>query len=418
MTAAPRTHDLVVFGATSFVGQILVRYLYEEFGLRGRLRWAIAGRSGTRLEELRGSLGRGAAKLPIVIADAADDAALRELCSGAGTVASTVGPYALYGEPLVRACVESGTDYCDLTGEPQWVRRMLQRYEAAAGRSGARIVHCCGFDSIPSDLGVHFLQREARARFGQPCSRVKMRVKAMSGGFSGGTVASALNAFKEAAADPKLRKELANPYSLCPKGFTSKTRQPNVKFAEYDADFDNWVAPFIMAAPNVRIVHRTNALTKGAYGADFRYDEAMLAGSGLRGRAVATGIAAGLGGFAVAAAIAPLRAALERFVLPAPGEGPSAAAQKKGFYDLRFLGQTADGRSIRVKVTGQGDPGYGSTSKILGQAATLLALDLPKSRVRGGFWTPATIFGDVLIDRLEKHAGMRFKVLEDGARAG
>ncbi len=173
-----------------------------------------------------------------------------------------------------------------------------------------------------------------------------------------------------------------------------------------------------MAAANVRIVHRTNALTKGAYGADFRYDEAMLAGRGLRGRAVATGIAAGLGGFAVAAAIAPLRAALERFVLPAPGEGPSPAAQKKGFYDLRFLGQTADGRSIRVKVTGQGDPGYGSTSKILGQAATLLALDLPKSRVRGGFWTPATIFGDVLIDRLEKHAGMRFKVLEDGARAG
>ncbi len=413
MTAAPRTHDLVVFGATSFVGQILTRYLYEEFGLRGRLRWAIAGRSRAKLEELRGSLGRGAAKLPIVIADAADAAALHEMCSGAGTVASTVGPYALYGEPLIRACVEAGTDYCDLTGEPQWIRRMLQKYEAAALKSGARIVHCCGFDSIPSDLGVHFLQREARARFGQPCNRVKMRVKAMSGGFSGGTVASALNAFKEASADPKLRKELANPYSLCPKGHGSKTRQPNVKFAEYDADFDSWVAPFIMAAANVRIVHRTNALTKGAYGADFRYDEAMLAGRGLRGRTVATGIVAGLGGFAVAASIAPLRAALERFVLPAPGEGPSPEAQKKGFYDLRFLGQTADGRSIRVKVTGQGDPGYGSTSKILGQAAVLLALDLPKSRVKGGFWTPATIFGDTLIDRLEKHADLHFEVLGD-----
>jgi len=412
MTAAPRTHDLVVFGATSVVGQILARYLYKEFGLRGRLRWAIAGRSRAKLEELRRSLGPGAAKLPIVVADAADDAALRELCAGARVVASTVGPYALYGEPLIRACVEAGTDYCDLTGEPQWIRRMLQKYEDVARKSGARIVHCCGFDSIPSDLGVHFLQREARARFGQPCNRVKMRVKAMTGGFSGGTAASAMNAFREAAADPKLRKELANPYSLCPKGHGSKTRQPNVKFAEYDADFQGWVAPFVMAAVNVRIVHRTNALTDGAYGADFRYDEAVLGGRGLRGRAIATAIAAGLGGFAVAASIGPLRTALERFVLPAPGTGPSPQTQKKGYYDLRFLGLTDDGRAIRVKVTGQGDPGYGSTSQILGQAAALLALDVPKSRGSGGFWTPATIFGDELIERVEKHAGLHFEVLE------
>jgi short subunit dehydrogenase-like uncharacterized protein len=413
MTAAHRTHDLVVFGATSFVGQILARYLYEEFGLRGRLRWAIAGRSKSKLEELRRSLGPGAARLPMIVADAADEAALGAMCAGTQVVASTVGPYALYGEPLIKACVEAGTDYCDLTGEPQWIRRMLHKYEAAARKSGARIVHCCGFDSIPSDLGVHFLQREARARFGQPCNRVKLRVKAMTGGFSGGTFASAMNAFKEAAADPKLRKELANPYSLCPKGHGSKARQPNVKFTEYDTDFQAWVAPFVMGAINVRIVHRTNALSDGAYGADFRYDEAVLGGRGLKGRAIATGIAAGLGGFAVAASVAPLRAALERFVLPAPGTGPSPAAQKKGYYDLRFLGQTADGRSIRTKVAGQGDPGYGSTSKILGQAAAMLALDVPKSRVKGGFWTPATIFGDELIDRLEKHAGLHFEVLED-----
>jgi short subunit dehydrogenase-like uncharacterized protein len=412
MTAAPRTHDLVVFGATSFVGQLLARYLYQEFGLRGRLRWAIAGRSRAKLEELRRSMGAGAARLPIVVADAGDDAALREMCAGAKAIASTVGPYALYGEPLVRACVETGTDYCDLTGEPQWIRRMLQKYEDAARKSGARIVHCCGFDSIPSDLGVHFLQREARTRFGQPCSRVKMRVKAASGGLSGGTAASAMNAFREMAADPKLRKELANPYSLCPKGHGSKTRQPNVKFAEYDPDFQGWVAPFVMAAVNVRIVHRTNALARGAYGKDFRYDEAVLGGRGLRGRATATAIAAGLGCFALAAAIPPLRAALERFVLPAPGEGPSPAKQKKGFYDLRFVGLTDDGRTIRVKVTGQGDPGYGSTSQVLGQAAAMLALDVPRSRVPGGFWTPATIFGDKLIERLTKHAGLRFEVLE------
>ena len=413
MTAARKSHDLVVFGATSFVGQILARYLYQEFGLGGRLRWAIAGRSKAKLEQLRRSLGRGAAKLPIIVADAGDDAALGEMCSATHAVVSTVGPYALYGEPLIRACVETGTDYCDLTGEPQWIRRMLQKYEPAARKSGARIVHCCGFDSIPSDLGVHFLQREARLRFGQPCDRIKMRVKAASGGFSGGTVASALNAFKEASADPNLRKELANPYSLCPKGHGSKTRQPNVKFAEYDADFQGWVAPFVMAAPNVRIVHRTNALSDDAYGPAFRYDEAVLAGPGLRGRTIAMAIAAGLGAFAVASAITPLRAALERFVLPAPGDGPSPEAQKNGFFDLRFLGKTADGGVIRAKVAGQGDPGYGSTSKMLGQAAALLALDLPKSRPGGGFWTPATIFGDVLIERLEKHADLDFELLAD-----
>ncbi|NJD32397.1 MAG: saccharopine dehydrogenase [Gammaproteobacteria bacterium] len=412
MTAASPRYDVVVFGATSFVGQILARYLLEEFGLRGRLHWAAAGRSKSKLEELRRSLGPKAAKLPILVADAADEAALREMCTQARVVVSTVGPYALYGELLVKACAETGTDYCDLTGEPQWIRRMLQAYEATARRSGARILHCCGFDSVPSDLGVHFLQREAKQRFGEPCSRVKMRVKAMSGGFSGGTAASALNAFKEAAADPQLRKELANPYSLCPRGEGSKVRQPNVKSAEYDADFGSWLAPFVMAAPNVRIVHRTNALTKYAYGRDFRYDEAVMTGRGLRGRALALGITAGLAGFAVAGTVAPLRAVLERFVLPAPGTGPSPDAQKRGFYDLRFLGQAGDGREIRVKVTGQGDPGYGSTSKILGQVAAYLALEVPKSGLRGGFWTPAAALGDGLLERLVKHAELKFEVIE------
>ena len=366
-----------------------------------------------KLEELRGSLGPSAAKLPIVVADATDDRALRHLCEGTRVVVSTVGPYALHGEPLVRACVENATDYCDLSGEPQWIKRMIDTYEAAARRSGARIVHCCGFDSIPFDLGVYFLQREARVRFGKPCSRVKMRVKGMSGGMSGGTAASMMNAFKELAASPELRKQLANPYSLCPKGHGSKIRQPDVKFAEYDPDFEGWVAPFVMAALNVRVVHRTNALSRNTYGTDFRYDEAVFTGRGLRGRAFAAAIAAGIGSLAVAASIGPVRSALQRFVLPAPGTGPSPRQQKLGYFDLRFLGRTDDGRAIRTKVTGQGDPGYGSTSKMLGQAAACLAKDIPHSRVGGGFWTPATVFGDALLDRLEKHSGMRFKVLDD-----
>ena len=409
---APR-HDIVVFGATSFVGQILTRYLCDEFGTQGKLRWAIAGRSGSKLEALRKSLGPRASGLQISIADAADEVALGKLCDQTSVVISTVGPYALYGEPLVKVCAESGTDYCDLTGEVQWIRRMLQAYERTARRSGARIVNCCGFDSLPSDLGVHFLQQAALQRFGQPCTQVKMRVKAMRGGFSGGTVASLMNVVKEASGNPALRKELANPYSLCPEGYSSRTRQPNVKFAEFDADFKAWTAPFVMSAINTRIVQRSNALSKQAYGANFRYDEATLTGQGLKGRLAAAAVSMGLASFMAGSAIGPVRGALERFVLPSPGEGPSPEVQEKGFFDLRFFGKTEDGRNLRVKVTGDRDPGYGSTAKMLGQAGACLALDIDKADKPGGFWTPATIFGDRLVRRLSAHSGLTFAIVND-----
>ncbi|MGZ5203915.1 MAG: saccharopine dehydrogenase family protein [Caldimonas sp.] len=405
--------DVVAFGATSFVGKILCRYLLEEFGTHGKLKWAAAGRSKAKLEELRDSLGAKAGTLPLVVADAADGTALRKLCASTRVVVSTVGPYALHGEPLVKACAESGTDYCDLTGEVHWIRRMVQRHEATARKSGARIVHCCGFDSIPSDMGVHFLQRQAMSRLGAPCPRVKMRVKVMRGGMSGGTVASLMNLVKEAAADPALRKELADPYSLCPPGAAPRVRQPEVRWPEFDADFGAWVAPFVMSAINTRIVHRTNALSEQAYGADFRYDEAMLMGRGLNGRLAAAATTAGLAGFMLAGAVGPLRTALERFVLPKPGEGPSPKAQREGGFDLRFVGTTVDGRRIRAKVTGDRDPGYGSTGKMLGQAAACLALDVDKAATPGGFWTPATIFGDRLIERLKDHAGLTFEVVSD-----
>jgi len=408
-----RPLDVVAFGATSFVGRILCRYLLGEFGTRGALKWGVAGRSQARLEELRHALGADAAGLPLVVADASDDAALGKLCASARVVVSTVGPYALHGEPLVRACAESGTDYCDLTGEVQWIRRMLQRYEATARKSGARIVHCCGFDSIPSDLGVYFLQRESRRTLGAPCERVKMRVRTMRGGFSGGTVASVMNLFKEAAGDAALRKELADPYSLCPPGTAPRVRQPEVRAPQFDPDFGAWVAPFVMSAINTRIVHRTNALAKHAYGADFVYDEAMLTGRGFAGGLAAGATSAGLAGFMLAGAIGPLRKTLERFVLPKPGAGPSPDAQRTGSFDLRFFGTTADGRRIRTKVTGDRDPGYGSTGKMLGQAAACLALDVDKAATPGGFWTPATIFGDRLLQRLVDHSGLTFEVVAD-----
>lgn len=409
---AQPVHHLVVFGATSFVGQILTRHLFQRHGVGGAVSWAIAGRSQAKLEELRTSLGAGAAALPLLLADAADEAALQRLCAQAQVVVSTVGPYALYGSPLVKVCAETGTDYCDLTGEVQWIQRMIAAHEATAKRTGARIVHCCGFDSIPSDLGVHVLQSAALARFGAPATRVKLRIKSLRGGFSGGTVASLMNVMREVAKDASLRKILTDPYVIAPalSGPRPK-RQPEVRLAEYDEDAKSWLTPFVMAAINTRIVHRSNALSGGRYGTDFSYDEAVMSGAGLKGRATATGMALGLGGFVALAAIPPTRWLLEQYVVPKPGEGPSPAAQESGFYDIRFHGRTAAGETLRAKVTGDRDPGYGSTGKMLGEAAACLAFDVPKDKLGGGFWTPATAMGDALVARLQQYAGLSFEVL-------
>jgi short subunit dehydrogenase-like uncharacterized protein len=409
---AARPYDLVVFGATSFVGQILARYLFETFGCAGgELRWAAAGRSRAKLEQLRSKLGPGAERLDLLVADAADAGDVRKLCDRARVIASTVGPYALHGEPLVAACAETGTDYCDLTGEPQWILRMLGKYESTARHSGARIVHCCGFDSVPFDLGVHFLQREAQARFGTPCVDVKMRVRRMRGGFSGGTVASMMNVLEEVSADPSLRRKLADHYALCPPDRRPELRQRDVRFVEYDRDFGAWVAPFVMSAINTRIVHRTNALRNHAYGRDFRYQEAVLTGKGWRGRLNAVAVSGGLGAMLAAGAVGPTRRALQRFVLPAPGEGPSPESQRRGHYDLEFVGRTDDDRTLRTRVTGDRDPGYGSTARILGQAAACLALDVPQKPGKGGFPTSAVLFGDKLVARLRRQAGLTFDVV-------
>lgn len=407
-----KRYDLIVFGATSFVGQILCNYLLDQFGSSNSLKWALAGRSRSKLQDLRVSLGQAGADLPLILADATDEGAVREMCAQTRVVASTAGPYALFGEPLVKVCSEMGTDYCDLTGEVHWIKRMIERYEKAARTSGARIVHCCGFDSVPMDMGVYFLQEQARKHFGSSCSHVKMRVKAMRGGISGGTAASMMNVAKEVAANPALRKELANPYSLCPPEDKPSTRQDSLSKPKYDADFDAWLAPFVMAAINTRVVHRSNALRDYVYGRDFRYDEAVLTGRGGSGRLKAYMVTAGLAGFLGASAVAPSRWLLKRFVMPAPGEGPKPEDRKRGFYDLRFLGKTKDGQTIRTKVTGQGDPGYGSTSKILGQAAACLAFDVSKTDKPGGFWTPSTIFGERLLDRLQAHAQLMFEVMD------
>ncbi|WP_297765972.1 saccharopine dehydrogenase family protein [uncultured Alcanivorax sp.] len=403
--------DVVVFGATSFVGQILCQYLTDTYGVDGDLKWAAAGRSKDKLEQVKAQLGQAGSALPLLSADANDAASLDTLCAQTRVVVSTVGPYALYGEPMIRACVTSGTDYCDLTGEVQWIAAMLEKYEDQAKQSGARIVHCCGFDSIPSDMGTYFLQQQAQARFKAPATRVKMRVKVAKGGVSGGTVASMMNIAEEAGKDPALRKKLANPYLICPPDHGFSARQDSISMPRKDEDFDAWAAPFVMDAINSRIVHRSNALNGKAYGNNFTYNEAMLAGPGMGGRMKALGIGTGTGLFFAAAALKPTRWLLNKFVVPQPGEGPSPEAQKAGFYDIRFFGVTDNNDSIRVKVTGDADPGYGSTAKLLGQAAACLAQDLPAD-APGGFWTTASLLGDSLLKRLQEKAGMTFTVID------
>lgn len=405
------TYDIIVFGATSFVGQILCQYFIDTLNNNDSLTWAIAGRSQDKLNLLKAKLGPKAEHLPSIVANADNEEEMHALCRQARVIVSTVGPYAIYGENLVKACAENGIDYCDLTGEVQWIRKMIQRYESVAKVSGARIVHSCGFDSIPSDLGVYFLQQASKKAFGKTCGRVKMRVKALRGGASGGTVASIVNIAKEVASSPALRKELANPYSLCSLNYQTDTRQPNVSSAQRDNEFSAWSAPFVMASINTRIVQRSNDLSEQAYGASFQYDEGVLTKPGISGWIAAQSLTVGISSFMVAAAIKPSRWLLESYMLPKPGEGPSSVSQDKGFYDLRFVGQTEDGDEIRVKVTGDKDPGYGSTSKMLGQAALSLLLDFSRTDKQGGFWTPASLFGDTLIQRLRQHAGLTFEVI-------
>lgn len=402
-----QTFDIIVYGASSFVGQILTRYMHDQF-TDGSVSWAIAGRSESKLKKL--SEDTGLSDIEILLADANDESALQAMCARAKVVISTVGPYALYGDTLVKVCAETGTHYCDLSGEPQWIRKMQERYEKAAQASGALIVHCCGFDSIPSDLGVHFLQQHALAEYGEVCSRVNMRVAKLKGGASGGTIASMINMVKEAASDAELRRQLKDPYSMCPPDHGLSARQHNVK-VEYDDEYESWVAPFIMAAINTRVVHRSNALSGYSYGTDFMYEEAVVTGKGGRGKRMARATAWGLNVFVMGLAVPPVRWLLENHILPKPGEGPSEKEQLNGEYDLVFMGTTPAGKKIKCRVTGDRDPGYGSTAKMLAQSAACLAQDIPDATV-GGFWTPATVLGDKLVERLREHAGLTFDIVQ------
>jgi short subunit dehydrogenase-like uncharacterized protein len=356
---------------------------------------------------VRRSIGADEA-LPLLAADAGDAGALAALAGQSRAILTTVGPYQRYGRALVSACAQAGADYVDLCGEPVWMARMIPLLEEPARTSGARIVFSCGFDSIPFDLGVLFLQDEAQRRFGVPLARVHGLVRKMKGKPSGGTIASGLATIEQMGRDPAARRTMADPFALTP-GFKGP-RQPASGSASYDELAGSWTAPFIMASINTKNVHRTNALLGHPWGRDFVYDERMLAGEGADGQRRARRMASATKMQNALLAFAPTRALLRRFALPKPGEGPDAKEREEGGYEVLFIGHSADGRTLQASVRGEGDPGYASTSKMISESALCLLEDIDRARTGGGVWTPGAAMGARLIPRLQARAGLTFTI--------
>ena len=406
MVTNTQSVDVVLFGASGFTGRLVAEVLAARMAGTG-LRWALAGRDATRLAAVRGAIG-APASLPLMLADADDAQALAALVRRARVVITTVGPYSRHGTVLVTACAKAGTDYVDLCGEPLWMAQMINSLQVPAAASGARIVFSCGFDSIPFDLGVLFLQTEAQQRFGQPLQRVQGRVRRLRGGLSGGTAASMLATLQAVDRDPAAARLLDDPFALTP-GFRGPP-QPDGATARQDTPGGPWSGPFVMAVINTKNLHRTNALRGHPWGRGFTYDERLVTGRGLAGRVAAGLLAGGTRLQNLALGWAPTRALIGRLALPQPGQGPSRRQREAGSFDLQFSGQTAQGHSLRASVQGDRDPGYGATSRMLAEAGLCLLQDVPRSATPGGVWTPGAAMGLALQRRLQARAGLRFQM--------
>jgi short subunit dehydrogenase-like uncharacterized protein len=384
--------DIIVYGATGFTGQLVAEYLAQHYVGKSDPKWAMAGRNLEKLASVRDAIGAPAGTA-LIKADAGDPASLKAMVARTRSVLTTVGPYQLYGTELVEACAASGTDYLDLCGEPLWMRQMIDKHEAAAKASGARIVFSCGFDSLPFELGAFYVQDAAKRAFGAPAARVKGRVRDMRGTFSGGTAASARATFEAVAKDLSLVALLKDPFVLTP-GFAGP-KQPPGNRPVFEEDLQSWTAPFVMATINTRNIHRSNMLMGFPYGKEFIYDEMVLTGPGEKGEANARRVMA-----ANTEKAGPNS--------PKPGEGPSKEERENGRYDLLYIAIAPDGRQVRASVKGDRDPGYGSTSKMISECAICLLRDAPE--VSGGIWTPGAAMGHRLIKRLVDHAGLSFEV--------
>jgi short subunit dehydrogenase-like uncharacterized protein len=387
---APREFDIIVYGATGSTGRLVAEYLARRSRSNTSVRWAMAGRNLEKLATVRDEIG-AASDTPLLVADAGDPESLVAMVSQSKAILSTVGPYQVLGSGLVAACARNGTDYVDLCGEVAWIRAMIDAHQATAAASGARIVFSSGFDSIPFELGVQFLQTAAAEVLGSPLTHVKTRVTKMQGGYSGGTAAT-VKIVAASANNPATVRLLQDPFALTP-GFEGPP-QPDADAPVFDPDVNAWAAPFVMASINTRVVHRSNFLLGHPYGREFLYDEMIVTGPGEQGEAAAKAIAAAGFDFGDDG--------------PGPGEGPTKEQRDAGFYEIVFIGRTADGHALRAKVAGDSDPGYGSTSKMIAKSAICLITEAGDTA--GGIWTPGSAMGSKLIERLVANAGLTFEI--------
>ena len=396
-----RDYDIVIWGASGFTGRLVAEYLYKNYNYKD-LKWAIAGRDKEKLNTVRENYLDE--NIPIILADSFDESSLVEMVKKTNVVCSTVGPHAKYGSLLVKSCVNNGTNYCDLAGEAQWIRKMIDLYHDKAIDNNVKIVNSCGYDSIPSDMGVYFINKNLSKKN----LKIKMRVTGTKGGYSGGTYASMQNIIKEASLDREVRKSLTNPYGLNPVGEQKGNDKRDLSSVVYDSEIKSWIAPFLMAGINTRIVRRSNALSKYKYGKGFKYDESIMTGQGIKGRL--NGIMLSIPLIFLAAKPGSLLNKISSFFVPKPGDGPNKKERESGYFSSRFFVFDEESNASVFKVTGDRDPGYGSTSKMLAESAVCIAKDNLEDKF--GVLTPSYAMGDHILNRLISKAGLTFSKIK------
>ena len=392
--------DLIIWGATGFTGQLVSEYISKKYS-SSNLKWGIAGRNKEKVSSVAKRLDIGEER--IFIADSNNIDSLKKLTSKTKVICTTVGPYAKYGSNLIEACVNTNTNYCDITGETQWIRKMIDKYHLSAKENKIKIINSCGFDSIPSDMGVFYSQKIFFEKTGEYANKINMRVAGAKGGISGGTYNSLSNVLEEARVDKEVRKTLVNPYGLNPIDKQIGSDKPDLQSVIFDKVSNSWIAPFVMAGINTKIVRRSHALIDFKYGSDFSYDEATLSGKGLLGKL--KGYLSLIPIFLATRKKGSLIKKIVDYILPKSGEGPSEKTRISGYYNLRFY-LTHQNKIYLSKVIGDMDPGYGSTSKMLAESAVCLALD--KTPETYGILTPSVALGDPLLKRLQENAGLTF----------
>ena len=401
MSIDKREFDIIIWGASGFTGRLVAEYLFQNYN-KDELNWAIAGRDIYKLNKIRDQyLDQN---IPIITADSFEEVSLVKMTERTKVICTTVGPYAKYGSQLVKSCVKSKTHYCDLAGEAQWIRKMIDTYHEAAIDNQIKIVNSCGFDSVPSDLGVYYIHKNLSKKN----LSIKMRVTGAKGTYSGGTYASMQNIIKEASKDREVRNSLTNPYGLNPKGQQGGLDKRDLRSVKYDKKIKSWISPFLMAGINTRIVRRSNALSNFSYGKKFQYDEAVMTGKGVKGRL--NGIILSIPLIFLAAKPGSFINKIFNIISPKPGQGPNKKERENGYFSFRFFVFDLEGSESIFKVTGDKDPGYGSTSKMLAESAVCLAKD--KLDDKYGILTPSYAMGNNILNRLISKAGLTFNKIK------